>query len=63
MKNKEFSLLVTITPPFTLEGKTSDMFQTYPNSIIANICFGINTVLYFLYNLDKNTNLCYHVYR
>ena len=30
MKNRDFSLLVTIPPPFYAEGKTSDVFQTYP---------------------------------
>jgi len=37
MKNRELSLLVMIPPPFFVEGKTSDIFQTYPVSIIANI--------------------------
>ena len=30
MKNRDFSLLDIIPPPFLTEGKTSDIFQTYP---------------------------------
>ena len=30
MINRDFSLLVTIPPPFYIEGKTSDIFITYP---------------------------------
>ena len=45
MKNRDFSLLVTIAPPFFVEGKTSDMFQTYPKYIIANKCFIINSAI------------------
>ena len=33
MKNRDFSLLVTIPPPFWAEGKTSDIFQTYPTKL------------------------------
>ena len=47
MAKKDFSLLVIKSPPFFIEGKTSDIFQTYPKNIILEVNKIINKKLTF----------------
>ena len=64
MKNREYSLLVIIPPPFIIKGKTPDIFQTYPNLIITNACSYSNAFLTkivlcdIMYMLLKGRLLC-----
>ena len=39
MKYRDLSLLVIISPPFIVEGKTSDIFQTYPKWLYQTFVF------------------------
>lgn len=45
MNARVLSLSVIVSPPFTDEGKTSDIFQTYPMNIITNNCMHLKEIV------------------